>query len=378
MTNNNIAGTRSGYIEGYYGRLFDWSARHELVTVMASLGMNSYLYAPKDDAAHRYAWRTPYDAQWRNDFADFAAAAARQNIDVMAGIAPGLDFNFAELEKTRDGDFACLVKKAEQLSADGASHIVLLMDDIASDFDDRAGPFQSEGTAHAALANHLMQAVDRPVIVVPRIYADSLVDATDPHSLSYLKDLTTTLAPDCPIVYCGNDIVAHRIGGDASGHIADRCLLIWDNFYANDYCPRRLFIGPWRRPVGASNILLNPTGLIETDKLLLEVMLIGDDVDKWRDLLGQHLPPAFFTVAYYFDAPYGFAPKFAVPPVEMALEAVDQLLWQWKSTLQREWYPVLMGLKQDLLIANQQMPDERIAKTQSAALSGALLTPPGD
>ena len=182
MTNNNIAGTRSGYIEGYYGRLLDWSARHELVAVMASLGMNSYLYAPKDDAAHRFAWRAPYDAQWRNGFADFVSAAARQNIDVMAGIAPGLDFNFAELGKTRDGDFACLVKKAEQLSADGASHIVLLMDDIAADFDDRAGPFQSEGTAHAALANHLMQAVDRPVIVVPRIYADSLIDATDPHS----------------------------------------------------------------------------------------------------------------------------------------------------------------------------------------------------
>ena len=378
MTNNNITGTRSGYIEGYYGRLFDWPARHELVAVMASLGMNSYLYAPKDDAAHRYAWRTPYDAQWRNGFADFAATAARQNIDVMAGIAPGLDFNFAELEKTRDGDFACLVKKAEQLGADGASHIVLLMDDIAADFDDRAGPFQSEGTAHAALANHLMQAVDRPVIVVPRIYADSLVDATDPHSLSYLNDLTTTLAPDYPIIYCGNDIVAHRIGGDASGHIADRRLLIWDNFYANDYCPRRLFIGPWRRPAGASNILLNATGLIETDKLLLEVMLIGDDVGEWRDLLGQHFLSAFFTVAYYFDAPYGFAPQFAVPSLEIALEAVDQLLWQWKSPLQREWYPVLMGLKQDLLIADQQMPDERIAKTQSAALSGALLTPPGD
>ena len=336
MTNNNIAGTRSGYIEGYYGRLFDWPARHELVAVMGGLGMNSYLYAPKDDAAHRFAWRTPYDAEWLSGFADFAAAAARQNIDVMAGIAPGLDFNFAELEKTRNGDFACLVKKAEQLSADGVSHIVLLMDDIAADFDDRAGPFESEGTAHAALANHLMHAVDRPVIVVPRIYADSLVDVADPNSLSYLKDLTAKLAPDCPIVYCGNDIVAHRIGGDASGHIADSRMLIWDNFYANDYCPRRLFIGPWRRPAEASNILLNPTGLIETDKLLLEVMLIGDDVDKWRDLLGQHLPPAFFTVAYYFDAPYGFAPKFAPPPVEVALAAVDQLLWQWKSRLQRE------------------------------------------
>ena len=144
------------------------------------------------------------------------------------------------------------------------------MDDIAADFDDRAGPFQSEGTAHAALANHLMQAVDRPVIVVPRIYADSLVDVADPNSLSYLKDFTAKLAPDCPIVYCGNDIVAHRIGGDASGHIADSRMLIWDNFYANDYCPRRLFFGPWRRPAEASNILLNPTGLIETDKLLIQ------------------------------------------------------------------------------------------------------------
>ena len=37
-----------------------------------------------------------------------------------------------------------------------------------------------------------------------------------------------------------------------------------------------------------------------------------------------------------------------------------------------------MGLKQDLLIADQQMPYERIVKTQSAALSGALLKPPGD
>ena len=32
-------------------------------------------------------------------FCRFCRRRARQNIDVMAGIAPGLDFNFAELEK---------------------------------------------------------------------------------------------------------------------------------------------------------------------------------------------------------------------------------------------------------------------------------------
>ena len=375
MTNNNIAGARSGYIEGYYGRLLDWPARHELLSVMASLGMNSYVYAPKDDAAHRFAWRTPYDAQWRGGFADFIAAAAHQNIDVMAGIAPGLDFNFTDLETSYSGDFSCLIKKAEQLSADGVSHIVLMMDDIAADFDDRAGPFKSEGLAHAELANQLMRAVDRPVIIVPRIYADSLINSNDQHSLSYLQDLTTALSPDIVIVYCGNDIVAQQIGADASGHIADSRVVIWDNFYANDYCPRRLFIGPWRRPLGASNVLLNPTGMIQTDKLLLQLMQIGDDVDKWRAFLGPHLPPAFFTLAYYFDAPFGFTPKFTPPPAEMALDAVDQLLWQWKSPLQREWYPVLMGLKQDLLIADRHLPDERIIKTQTAPLSGAIVKP---
>jgi len=36
-----------------------------------------------------------------------------------------------------------------------------------------------------------------------------------------------------------------------------------------------------------------------------------------------------------------------------------------------------MGLKQDLLIADRHLPDERIVKTQTAPLSGALVKPNG-
>ena len=47
VTNNNIAenlcgnfsGNFYGYIEGYYGQLLSWPARHELLAVMAELGM---------------------------------------------------------------------------------------------------------------------------------------------------------------------------------------------------------------------------------------------------------------------------------------------------------------------------------------------------
>ncbi len=47
----------SGYIEGYYGKLFSWSERHEMVKECADLGLNSYLFAPKEDYYHRVGWR---------------------------------------------------------------------------------------------------------------------------------------------------------------------------------------------------------------------------------------------------------------------------------------------------------------------------------
>jgi len=382
VTNNNRTSHWSGYIEGYYGQLLDWPGRHALLDVLGALGMNGYVYAPKDDAAHRYSWRTPYDESWRQNFADFAVAAQRQDVRVIAGIAPGLDFNFADIDVKSAGDFQCLVEKARRFCADGASHIALLMDDIAADFATRAGDFSREGTAHAILANRLADAIDQPVIVVPRIYADSLITPDDPQSMTYLADLTSDLAAAHPIVYCGNDIVAQNIAGDKTGHIAADRLIIWDNFYANDYCPRRLFLGPWRRPdrynnVRHNNIMLNPTGLLETDKLLLRVMHDGlthdgDNLDGWRRLLGAEVPPAFFTLACYFDAPFGFAPYFPTPAASAALAALEELLWRWKSPLQREWYPVLMGLKQDLFVANGQLPAERIAKTQTMPLAQML------
>jgi len=48
------------------------------------------------------------------------------------------------------------------------------------------------------------------------------------------------------------------------------------------------------------------------------------------------------------------------------------LLWRWKSPLQREWYPHLMGLKQDILLSNGKLSLERIEKTQMAPLARQL------
>ena len=375
----------TGYIEGYYGRLLDWRDRDRLIDRVVAAGMNSYFYAPKEDRYHRYYWRQPYDLTWQQAFSKFSRRAAVKGIYVIAGIAPGLDFDFASLDWADDavGDFAVLVEKGRQLLKGGAKSIALLMDDIAADFDIRAGGFTSEGKAHAALTNRFGAALDAPVIMVPRIYADCLISADDPQSVNYLKDLTIDLEPLHKVVYCGEEIVAVRPGRDKGCYLDPARVMIWDNFYANDYCPRRLFLGPWR-VANQPDIMLNLTGMIETDLLLLDLMAAAqDNADRnfggrgtvasetaWREVISKKsVPEAFFDIAYYFDAPYGFDPHFSIPSPDDALSALEVLLWCWKSPLQREWYACLMGLKQDILLANGQLPRERIEKTQLRPLA---------
>ena len=373
----------TGYIEGYYGRLFDWRDRNRLLGGVAAAGMTSYFYAPKEDACHRQFWRQPYDKAWQAEFAQFAATAAAKNIHLIAGIAPGVDFDFASLDASMDqkNDFTILVAKARQFLSNGTSMIALLMDDIAADFEARSGNFTNEGRAHAALANRLGSAIDAPIIVVPRIYADSLITPDDAQSLTYLEQFAGHLDQHHQVVYCGDDIVAPRPFGDAGGHLDPASVIIWDNLYANDYCPRRLFLGPWRS-ADMPHIMLNPTGMIETDLLLLELMAgardqagRGIDAGKayWREVMQKSaVPDAFFDIAAYFDAPYGFAAEFEIPTAQTALAALDVLLWRWKSPLQREWYPHLMGLKQDILLSNGELSLERIEKTQMAPLAHQL------
>jgi protein O-GlcNAcase/histone acetyltransferase len=376
----------TGYIEGYYGHLLGWDDRLRLLDRLASLSMNAYFYAPKDDPCHRFHWRVDYDSDWRAGFAQFCRDAHARHISVIAGIAPGLDFDFADLDKAtsaqknaktnaKQNDLAILCNKAAQLRADGADYIALLMDDIAADFAQRAGAYKSEGTAHAALANRLATFLDCPVILVPRIYADELVADADTQSAPYLDDLASSLDPASAIMHCGSHIVAPVISRDdilARSHALKHRVIIWDNIYAQDYCPRRLFIGPYRGRDMDGDIMLNPTGMIETDLLLLDIMA---DTQSWSDSLkAAGIPDEFVTLAAYFDAPYGFTPAFDMPEDADALAALEVLLWSWKSPLQREWYPFLMGLKHDILIRGVALPALRVTKTQTLALSSHLLS----
>ena len=373
---NNI----TGYIEGYYGRLLSWDSRKLIIKSLHKNKMNTYFYAPKEDVCHRMHWREKYGKKWRIHFRDFIKFSKKKDINVIAGIAPGLDFNFKELQNNcinhETSDFGLLLKKAKLLLEDGASSIALMLDDIPNDFKKKFGINISEGTYHSILANKLSNKLGQNIFFVPRVYADELIKE-DPF---YLRDLSKTLYPEIKVLYCGKNVVAKTYKNyQRIKKILSNEIIIWDNFYANDYCPRRFFIGPTIGRENLKNILINLTGLIRTDLLILDIFgksIIGKvSENKWEHILFNHsVPEKFFKIKKYFLKPdFGLNPSAQTLNIKKEdIEIINYLLWKWKGKLSREWYPFLFGLKHDLQINQKILTSERRIKTQTIPLSKFL------
>src|SRR5262245_29173716 len=57
MATRDTAELLTGVVEGFYGKPWTHGERTELFEWMAEWGLNTYLYAPKDDLKHRAIWR---------------------------------------------------------------------------------------------------------------------------------------------------------------------------------------------------------------------------------------------------------------------------------------------------------------------------------
>ena len=364
-----------GYIEGYYGRLLSWQDRSFLLAHLSALQCDAYLYAPKEDIYHRRQWRNPYEADFIAHFSAFTAQAKEADIRVLAGIAPGLDFNFP----SPDADKAALFAKADALIKAGADAIVLMFDDISDDFSRLEAAGLDEGVCHALLASSLAAHLRIPVMLVPRLYSDEINGAHD----AYAQALNQHLDPRIDIFLCGETIVAETVNlqGRAGniGNQLQNTVIIWDNLYCNDYCPRRLFLGHYQGRRSQDPILLNGTGMPQTDALLISLMCGQPQKQILRDV---GVPDAIEILLPFFDLPV-FSGQFlsgqravtAQPSdIPSLLAAIETLLWEWKSPLALEWYPYLFGLKHDLLFYADELPEERLAKTQTPALSAKLLS----
>ena len=354
-----------GYIEGYYGRMLSWNERLLLLDQMHKESLNAYLYAPKEDPFHRRDWRTPYPAAWRASFKSFVNHADKNGISIIAGIAPGLSFDYLS-----SADYARLRKKCASFIRTGVRSICLLMDDIPANLPVSCyKTFSSLGQAHGKLLTRLKTDLSPDVSLwfCPTIYADELSKRSGEAS-RYLPDLSAAIPSSTVILWTGNRVISKNISTKSLRQVnllfkGNICL--WDNLYANDYCPHRLFIGPYknRTPAIAQStrgVLLNPTGLAYTDMFLLSLLAAFRDginpLRAWKANISK-LPFAkeLALIAPFVDLPYSGLPEkiFSVKNIKRYQASLKKLIWEWKSPLQREWYPFLYMLDCDLTLYRQ-------------------------
>jgi protein O-GlcNAcase/histone acetyltransferase len=264
---------RAGVVEGFYGRPWTARQRRQLFGWMRDAGLNTYLYAPKDDLKHRAAWREPYDEGQMAELGALIHDCQCHQLEFVYALAPGLDLRHADAN-----DAAALREKADQLRAAGCWHFALLFDDIPGELNpqDRQR-FGTPARAQAAVANQLAQAVhertpEAQFLFCPTEYCGRMARPTVAAS-PYLNELGEALAPDILVLWTGTEIVSETIPVESIQElqrVLRRKPVIWDNLHANDYDMRRLHLGPYAgRPpelrAEVAGILTNPNCQFEAN-----------------------------------------------------------------------------------------------------------------
>merc|ERR1719430_1120869 len=85
-----------GVIEGFYNRPWSRNQRLDLFIKLGKWGLNSYLYAPKDDSKHRARWRELYTEEECHQLKELVDAADKQGVTFYYGISPGQDMRYCE------------------------------------------------------------------------------------------------------------------------------------------------------------------------------------------------------------------------------------------------------------------------------------------
>jgi hyaluronoglucosaminidase len=227
--------------------------RKALFEFGAMRGMNTYLYAPKDDPYHRKLWRQPYPpARW-HQLLQLIGQARKNRIDFVYGFHPGEGLRFSDTKLVET-----LIKKAWRFYDCGVRIFAVLFDDIPSRLtyaQDRRSFKNSLARAEGAWlaeieARQPVSWRDVEWWICPSYYTPDplLVRLFGRFEPDFLEILGECLPPNVACFWTGPSVVSKRISLDDMQKIAQRVrhrLLLWDNYPVNDLSMRdELHLGP--------------------------------------------------------------------------------------------------------------------------------------
>jgi hyaluronoglucosaminidase len=233
---------RRGVVEGFFGPLWTMSHRKRLFEFGAAKGMNTYLYAPKDDPYHRVRWTEPYPHGGWQALVKLVRQAQRCGIDFVYGFHPGSGLCFSA-----DQPLKTLLEKAGRFYEAGVRTFAVLFDDIparlehASDrrvFNNSLA--RAEGTWLAKIrALQPPQWRDVEWWICPSYYSSDpiLARVFGSFEANFLENLAEYLPADVPCFWTGPSVVSKSIKVTHLRSISRRLrqpLILWDNYPVND------------------------------------------------------------------------------------------------------------------------------------------------
>ncbi|XP_071171502.1 protein O-GlcNAcase-like [Mytilus edulis] len=233
-----------GAVEGFYGRPWSSDQRKLLFKWLKKMGLNTYMYAPKDDCKHRAFWRELYSVEEADNLTSLIQSATENNIEFVYAVSPGLDISFSSAK-----DLQCLKRKLEQVSTFGCNAFALLFDDIDPELSESdKSMFTSSAAAQVSITNEVFQHLEQPhFYFCPTEYCSSRALPTLSSS-EYLNTVGSKLLSAIEILWTGVKVVSKKM---TIKHLEEvtavfrRPPLIWDNIHANDYDPRRIYLGAY-------------------------------------------------------------------------------------------------------------------------------------
>jgi hypothetical protein len=220
--------TQLGIIEGYYGKLWEWSERAKAASFLKPHGYGFYLYAPKFDLFLRERWAEDHPQDQFDALKKFARHCRSQDVRFGVGLSPMnifRDFNAEEKAK--------LSHKLSALNDLDLDDLALLFDDMRGDLPDLAKN-QIE-IAHFVAAHTKATRL----IVCPSYYSDDpLLDRVfGQRPQNYLEDFGRGLDAKIEIFWTGEEVCSREFSPGHLARVANRIRrkpFLWDNYPVND------------------------------------------------------------------------------------------------------------------------------------------------
>lgn len=244
---------RRGIVEGFFGPEWSMSHRAALLAFGSRRGMNTFLYAPKDDPYHRERWQEPYpETKWQ-ELLQLIQLARELQIDFVYGFHPGRGLCFSSPEPVR-----LLLTKAERFYEAGVRTFAILFDDIPSRLEHKEDQRKFDRSLAKAqglwLARVLAQQppgwTHAEWWICPSRYTDDpllgrMFGRFEP---SFSERLAEALPGPVSCLWTGPRVVSKKISLNHVKRVARRLkhrLILWDNYPVNDLSmSAEMHIGP--------------------------------------------------------------------------------------------------------------------------------------